>query len=169
MPTNPFTAAILEAFALAPPGVVYLETLQIHHPSVSPDIYLVRDRAAWTLKDEGGVSRDFVACSFTLALPPSGDNGLQQLTISVDNIDLTISDFLTQCLSYTTPVVVTYRPYRSDDPNTPQMVPPLKLYYTDIEIGDIEVVGTATFADILNRPFPAELYDRIRFPGLANT
>lgn len=164
-----FTTALLEAFALAPPGVVYLKTLQLSHPSLGgQDKYIVADRVAWTLLDENAVSRDFEARAFRLALPPAGDNGLQQLTIGIDNVDLVISDFLKLCLAYTAPVAVTFRAYRSDDPNTVQNNPPLLLSLTDIEVGDIEVVGTATFADILNRSFPSELYTRDRFPGLSN-
>jgi hypothetical protein len=63
-------------------------------------------------------------------------------------------------------VTITYRPYLSTDFERPAMVPPLSLFLTDIVITAVEVVGRATFADILNRSFLPDNYTRRKFPGL---
>lgn len=161
-------AAIKEAYATAPTQMVYLESIQISHALVTPDVFLVNDRVDKTMKIEGGVSKLFRACAFRISLPASGDNGVQQLSLAIDNVDRAISDFMDVVKDSLTPVTVTYRPYLSTDLNTPQMSPPLVLYLTDIVVTEVEVAGRATFADIINKKFPTDLYTRARFPSLAN-
>lgn len=165
-----FSEALREAWALAPAGEVYLETLQISHPSIpGSTVYLVKDLQNFVAFDEDGVSRTFEAAGFEMVLPPSGDNGEVALSISIDNTDKRISDFLNQAKEYSTPVKVTFRPYLATDPSGPQMDPPLTLNLTDIKVSeDNRVTGRATLADVLNKPFGTVLYRRSTFPGLAN-
>lgn len=169
MPNTALTDAIREAYATAPTDVVYLETLEISHPDVEETVYLVKDRQNHdlTLEGAGGV-KTFEACPFRFSLPASGDNGVQELSLAVDNVDRRISDFLNTAKESLDPVTVTYRPYLASDPTTPQLNPPLVLYLTDVVITAVEVSGKATFADILNKKFPTEIYTRARFPSLAN-
>lgn len=162
------TEAIKEAYASAPAGVVYLETLQIHHPLVAEDKFLVQDRTDKVMTLEDASVHTFRACAFRMSLPASGDNGLQELSIAIDNVDQEISDFIDAVKDSLVPVTVTYRPYLSTDLTTPQMDPPLVLSLTDITVSTIEVTGRASFADIINRKFPTDFYSRSRFPGLAN-
>jgi len=161
--------AIKEAFALAPSNVVYLETLEIIHPQIVDSIRLVKDRANHDFRLESGVVKTFEAAGFRMALPQSGDNGLQELTIGIDNVDRRVSDFLNTAATYGEMVTVIFRPYLSTDPNTVQMNPPLELYLTDIAVTALEVTGKATFANINNKPFPTERYTRSRFPSLGNS
>ena len=65
-----------------------------------------------------------------------------------------------------TPVEIIYRPYLSTDLTQSQMIPPLVLYLKDIQITAAQIVGRATFMDVVNKKFPTELYTRARFPGL---
>jgi hypothetical protein len=162
------TEAIKEAYASAPTGVVYLETLQISHPLVVEDIFLVNDRVNHAMTLETAVVKNFRACSFRMALPASGDTGLQELSLTIDNVGREISDFMTTVRDSLDPVVITYRPYLSTDLTTPQMDPPLVLNLTDVVVTAAEVSGRATFADIINRKFPTDFYTRSRFPGLAS-
>lgn len=144
--------------------MVFLDTLEIAHP-LQDTIYLVRDRVDHDFTVDG-VVRTFTACGFRFALPSAGENGLQELGLAIDNVDRRPSDFVQAVKLSDQPVQVTYRPYLSNDPATCQMNPPLVLFLTDIVITPADVQGRATFADVLNRSFLAELYTRRRFPAL---
>lgn len=158
-------AAIKEAYATAQNDVVYLDTLEISN-TLAGTLYLVRDRIDHEFTLETSEVKTFVATGFRFSLPAAGDNGLQDLSIAVDNVDQRPSDFIKAALASNDPVQVIYRPYLSSDPTKPQMDPPLRLYLTDVEINSVEIVGRATFADILNRKFLTESYTRRRFPAL---
>lgn len=168
MPNESLTAAIKEAYATAPSNVVYLETLEISHPLVTPSIYLVKDRVNHDFTLETAAVKTFRACSFRLTLPTSGESGVQEIGIAIDNVDRAIGDFLNTVKESLTPASLTFRPYLSTDPTTPQMNPPLVLFLRDAVVNVFEVTGKATFADILNKRFLSQLYTRERFPSLAN-
>lgn len=168
MPNTALTEAIKEAYASAPAGVVYLETLQFSHPLVAQDKFIVQDRVDKVMTLEDATTHTFKACAFRMELPASGDNGLQELSIAIDNVDEEIGVFLETVKDSLVPVTVRYRPYLSTDLTTPQLDPPLVLNLTDIVMSAAEVTGRATFADIINRKFPTDFYTRRRFPGLAN-
>jgi hypothetical protein len=162
--------ALKEAFVLAPSSVVLLETLQVSHPVIpSGTIWLVKDRASWTFTLEDGLTTQlFQAAAFSISLPGAGDNGLQKISIAIDDIQLQVSGFLNQVKQYNTPVSITYRPYLSTDPTKCQMIPPLHLFLTSAVITPQGISCQATFMDIINKNFPSELYNTQRFPGLAN-
>jgi hypothetical protein len=160
--------AIKEAYASAPSNVAVLETLEISHPSIGGTIYIVKNREDLTLTLEDDTEQLFEGVGFRMALPASGDNGVQELTITIDNVDRRISDFLNTAKDYQTPVVVKYRPYLSNDLTTPQMENPIVLFLTDVRVTVFEINAKASFADILNKKFPTQLYTRSRFPSIGN-
>jgi hypothetical protein len=162
--------ALKEAFALAPSATVLLETLEISHPSLpSGTIWIVKDRQNWTFTLEDGITQQvFQAAAFNLALPAAGSNGLQTLKITIDDINLQVSNFCNAAKGYNTPVSIVYRPYLSTDPTTCQMIPPLKLSLTDAVVTPQGVTATCSFMDVNNANFPSQLYNQTRFPGLAN-
>jgi hypothetical protein len=167
MPNNAYIAAAKEGYAAAKTDEVELETLDIYHPDVG-HFYLVADRVNhnFTLEDDSVV--EFEAVGFKFKRPKSGDEGLQELALSIDNVDQRIGDFLTLAKESPQVTTVTWRPYFASDPTTPLMNPPLVLYLTDVRVTDLEVSGKATFADIINMKFPSDTYSRKRFPSLAN-
>lgn len=161
--------AIKEAYALAPSDEVPLETLELCHPSVAGgSLYLINQREPFTLTLENGEQKIFEPVGFQFALPAAGDNGRQDMQLSIDNVDRRISDFIEKAKNYYEPVKVYYRPYLSSDLTTPQMNPPLSLSLQDVSITAQTIAGRASFADVLNRKFPEEYYTRKRFPSLAN-
>lgn len=160
------SAAIKEAYAIAPAGVVVYHTLEIRQTGVQDSIYLVQGRQDVEATDETGVVQTFLASSFQFKLPPSDSDGFTSLQVSIDNVNRAVSDFVKAAMDSQTVVELVYRPYHSDDLTLPAMVPPLTLYLKDVQIGTTQVTGRATFMDLLNRRFPAELYTRARFPTL---
>ena len=90
------------------------------------------------------------------------------MTISIDNTDRRITDFVNTIKGQPGTTEVRYRPYLSNDLTTPQMDPPLLLFLKEISITAVQIQGRATFADIINKRYPSEWYTRERFPSLGN-
>lgn len=168
MPNESLTDAIKEAYALAPRSLVVLDTLQISNPLLVEELFLVRDVVGHDFTLEDLSVETFEPVGFRMELPTIGDNGLQELTIAIDNVDRRITDFVNSVKGNNATTEIRYRPYLSNDLTTPQMNPPLLLYLKEISITAIEIQGRATFADIVNKKFPSELFTRARFPSLGN-
>ena len=168
MPNQALTEALKEAYALAPTEIVILHTLQLSHPSLIEDLFLVQDIVEHDFTLEDLSIETFEPVGFRFALPPIGDQGLQELTISIDNTDRRITDFVNTIKGQPGTTEVRYRPYLSNDLTTPQMDPPLLLFLKEISITAVQIQGRATFADIINKRYPSEWYTRERFPSLGN-
>lgn len=168
MPTD-LTQAIIEAYSLAPTNVAILETIEIYNPLMSPDsIYLVKDRIGYLMNIEGGIPKAFEPAPFRITLPSKSDGGLQELTISIDNIDRRVGEFMKNSRNLESPTLIKYRPYLSTDLTTPQISPPLTLYLKDSTMTVFEVTIRASFLNFLNKKFPSpsQYYSRSRFIGL---
>lgn len=163
---NSLTEAIQEAYAIAPATKSVIHTLQISQDAVQDPIYIAQARQELVALDENGIERYFAPVGFQFSLPPSDEEGFRSLTIAIDNIDQRVTDFVELAKSEVEPVRVVYRPYLSDDLSGPQMNPPLVLFLKELQITAFQVVGRATFMDIINKTFPNELYTRNRFPAL---
>jgi hypothetical protein len=161
------TDAIKEAWAMAPSDVVYIETIEISHPNIDAPLRFVAgyENIEADLEDGGGTVT-FEAGAFKMTLPNAGKDGIQSLQLAVDNVDRRIGEFCRLAAEFEEPVQVTYRPYLSTDLTTPQMDPPLILFLREVSVNDFQVSGRATFADIVNKKFPSQLYTRKRFPSL---
>lgn len=158
--------AIREAMTLAPSNVVIHHTLELIHPSFVSPFRLIQELEGRTLKLEDGVSYQFSPSAFRFSLPTAGDNGVQELSIQLDNTDSRISDALELVMSNPVPITVKYRAYTSTE-DTPQSDSPLVLFLSSIKVTATDVTGSASFADIVNRPFLNTTYTTRRFPGLA--
>lgn len=161
-----YSDAIKEAFAVAPADKVIFHTLEIRQEGVQNPIYLVRSRKELSARDENGVLRTFEPSGFRFSLPPASEEGFQSLNLSIDNVGRRINGFINTAKTSKVPVKIVYRPYLSDDLSTPQMSPPLVLFLRDVSVSTVEVTGKAAFMDLVNLPFPSQLYTRTRFPSL---
>ncbi len=161
------SAAIKEAYSLAPTNVVVLETLEFYNEEVGGHVYLVKDRISHVMK-VGGVDKTFQALPFRLALPKISDGGLQELTIAIDNVDRQISEYVKAVKATQVKTIIKYRPYLSTDLTTPQMDPPLTLYLLNSSVTTFEVKIRAAFLNFLNKKWPqgSQYYTRQRFPSL---
>jgi hypothetical protein len=158
--------AIKEAYAVCPRAAVVLDTLEVRHPSLDESIYLVRNIDDVVAALETAEVVTFRACGFKLSLPASGADGVQEMSLVIDNTDRRVSDFLMSAVTTNIPVKLVYRPYLYSDLTAPQMNPPLELELKDVNIGLADVSGRATFFNLQNSEFPRERYTRRRFPSL---
>ena len=158
--------AIKEAYASAPSDKFIINTLEIRQTGVQNSVYLSQTQNGINAFDENGTEHTFLAAGFQFTLPPSDEDGFKSLNVAIDNINRTASDFIETARQYKVAVEVIYRPYMSDDLTAPQMNPPLVLYLKDVQVGTFQVTGKCTFMDLVNKKFPTELYQRVRFPSL---
>lgn len=160
--------ALVEAYALAPTGVVQFHTLELRHEQMSAPLYLIQGHFHRELKLDplDATPVVFRACAFEFKLPATDDGGLQELTVTIDNTNNRVSDFCESAMQYPAPVEIRYRPYLSTDLNTPLMDPPLRLFLLNVRVQENQVVGRAVPVDFLNLKFPTEVYDTTRFPTL---
>lgn len=160
--------AIKEAFATAQSDVALLETIELTHPELAEPIRLVANSTDLKAQIETNQVVVFKRCAFKFRLPAAGENGHQTLTLTLDNVDRQISQFVRHAAGYHEPITVIYRPYLSNDLTYPQMDPPLMLTLSSVSMNLYQVVGKAVFADVINKKFLNQLYTRERFPSLGN-
>jgi len=167
MPNESLTDALQEVYALAPNDVVALDTIEISYIGLSETLYLVQDRKEWDFTLEDATTHTFKPCGFRFIAPTAGKDGVQQMSLAVDNVGTEVTDFFEALgTELTEPVKVTYRPYLSNDTTQPQMNSPLVLFLVDIQMTTFEITGRATFSNIVNTKYPTDYYTAQRFPGL---
>lgn len=172
MPDASLSAALKEAYAVAPKNVIVYHTLEIHHSTFSTPIRVVRDFADLTATLEAsapvdpGVSVTFVGFAFDLVKPEVSAQGLPQLTIELDNVDRQILAAIEQAMTTTDKITVIYREYISSDLSGPQNDPPMELTISAITVDVLRIRATAGFGDWINRKFPSAEYTPETFPGL---
>ena len=167
MPNESIEDALKEVYALAPNSVIPLDTLEISYVGLPETLYIVKDRVSWDLTLEDSTTHTFKPCGFEFIQPAAGIDGVQQLSLAVDNVGDEVNDFFNALgTELTEPVKVVYRPYLSNDTSGPQLDPPLVLFLVDITMDVFKVSGRATFASIVNSRYPTQYYSAQRFPGL---
>ncbi len=163
-----WSEAVKEAFVSAKKGAVLYETLHISHATAG-DKYVVNQRKDKDLPlTLGGEVMTFKASGFQFTLPPTGENGTQELKIGIQAVDREIVEYLQSLIGSPLPATVYYRPYLNTDLTQPQLDPPLTLTLKSVVVKAGQVQASASFVDVLNKPFPNEYYTRERFPSLGN-
>jgi len=183
MTYDPWSDAIAEAYASLPLDDVILSTLELRHPSLVKPIRIVADLGDILTEDGGdivfghklkleadapldpGASVDFIACGFGFSLPDQQEGQVPSVTVSVDNVAYLITPQLDALIGVRATLDITYREYLASDPDTPQFILG-GLSMTSISSNLTQMTGTASFADLVNRNFPAKVYRPVEYPGL---
>jgi hypothetical protein len=153
-------------YASAPDAIELRETLELAHPLFAATHYVTNGPLAFTAALEGGGVVTFEPLPFGVKLPGANAGGNQDLGLVVDNVDREIIDELERASADpSVRIAATYRAYTSDNLTEPGS-DPIALSLSDISAGMTRVEATATRTDVLNKRFPAVLYDVHRFPGL---
>jgi len=171
-------AAIKEAYASAPSGVIIIHTLEFRHPNFLDDygvrtaIRVVLGHQNLTAKLEASAPLDpgayviFVPMAFELELPNIEHIAVPEVGISIDNVSREIEDNLRIAAASPYPIEVTYRPYLNTDLTNPQMDPPLTMELISAEADDFKVTARASYGNASNVLVPRETYVASRFPGI---
>jgi hypothetical protein len=127
-------------------------------------IFIVNDTQPHSLPIETDEVVDFETRGFKLRFTGSGENGLQNLSITIDDIDRKVSQFVAKAKAYPSPVELVFRVYLSDDLSQQQNNPPTVLYLTTTSNSIEAFSGNATTIDVVNAPFPNAYYRLENFP-----
>lgn len=164
----PISAELKRVYASAPTRQRYVDTLSLNHPLFDPrTFYLVNAREPWRFDRGDGTLVTFSPVAFELIFPTADGRGQQDLRIALDNVGREAMNSLEAAATQPKdPITVTVRTYLNVPDSLPQNNPPLVLTMTEVQVTTTAIVGTATRADTLNRPFPSLLYRIDTFPGL---
>ena len=114
---------------------------------------------------ETGQSVTCTPCGMDLALPARNDDGTQDLTFALSNIDGIASGFIRAALRDGRSMSLIYRVYTSDDLGAPAHAP----HRFKIKGGSVtatQVSITAGYFDLLDTRWPRNTYNLRKFPGL---
>lgn len=172
MPDNSLSEAIKEAYATAPSGDIILHTLEFRHPDFTQPLRVVRDRQDLNATLEATAPENpseevtFVQFAFELELPDVTTGSSPELLLTMDNVSRDVMTYLDLAANSADLIEITYRPYLSTDTSEPQMNPPLTMTVKEVEADIFRITARCGFGDFANRPFPRDVYDLSRFPGL---
>jgi hypothetical protein len=162
----PVSEELQRIYASAPAGELILETLQLAHPLFSQTWFITNAAQPFAATLETGSTVDFICLPFAARQPVSDGSGNQDLGLVIDNVDREIIEELERAIADPSQrIAVTYRVFASGDLGAPGSEP-ISLSISEISAGLTTVEATAGRADVLNRKFPAVLYEIGQFPGL---
>ena len=171
----PISDELKAIFASAKPPNTYVEVLRFKHPQFTQTWYMTNHPPAdgvtpWSFKDENNQNFDTVFVPFQIALPQQDGQGRQDMSIVIGNIGRELVDEIEAAnTDPQTPIECTLLWYIDKQGEAPH-ADPINLTVTDPVVTLETVTLTASRADILNKPFPANnlasIYNTETFPGL---
>ncbi|KRA44702.1 DUF1833 family protein [Devosia sp. Root635] len=181
---DPWSAALAEAYAVAPADDFVIHTLELLHPAFvdgddeADSIRVALDGRAWDLELEagaplfGGEVKRFEPLSLKVSLPEQSETSFGSLNLSLDNVPRTIWPKLQAAARVRASAQVIYREwvavksgseYETDGP--PDMIID-QLTMRVVTATQLRLSGTASFVDLLNRSFPRMTFDMESYPAL---
>jgi hypothetical protein len=168
-----YSEAIAEAFVLAPAHVIVLDTVEFDHPAIG-HLYFVADMVDHIFKVRTPVNDTirvtFRASNLKIAIPMSGEDGISDISFTMDNTDRffsSLSETLNSPANRDTPCKIHYRPYLQDSEDM-QISKAISLTLASASLSLEKASFRAAFLDVVNRSFLTQNYTRLRFPGLGD-
>lgn len=157
MPT--LTEAMKEAVATAPADIPFYDAILIE--STAFDAF----RFVNSEKDEVFNSLTYTAKQFRIKNPVVEANSNPTMQITVSGIDLSVADTLDDAVDSAAVITVNHQGFLSTS-TAPQLQFDRALEAADITMNGNNLTITASFPDLVNRPFPFNRYNAQNFPGL---
>ena len=165
--TRPYLAGGRRVLASAPDQQSPLWGITLSHPLFSETHWLINRPYGRVITLENDELQVYQPCYFVLVLPNMDGKGQQDAQISLQNVDRMIVDELERANNDPTQrIVMTIRLFLEDDLEAGPQNVPLELSLTNIQANQSVVTATAGRSDVLNRPYPLEVYRIDRWPGL---
>lgn len=181
-----WTEALQEAYASAPADEYIIATLELIHPAFvdeeeNPDsIRIALDDRQWTLQLEaeaplkGGQSVVFEPLAMRVTLPEQSEGRLGEMKLAIDGVSRQYIDKLDDAAGVRATAALIYREWlATHDPEDGSYAvsggPDYVLGGMTVKLIDVRqttIEATATFMDLLNRPFPRRKFTREDFPAL---
>ena len=158
MPRNLSTAALNEINSIDS-GEVFLLLLTLVDTSSKgfDPIYIVNNNADIT--SQGQV---YTAYAFSLILADDTGETLPQLSLTMDNVDVTLVEGMR---SYTSPPQVSIQLIMASAPDNPE-IEINDLVLRGVEYDKSTIRGTLIVEDVLNQKFPADRVTQTQYAGL---
>lgn len=147
-----------------------IRTIEISHPSFSDTFYLAENNVDIIGKLENGTEQTFIAHGFTYQLPNVTTKGQSNAKFTIDVTDQQILrefwNFMDNLLTNPNivPIKLNWREYLSNSTEIQNSI-------LDMELNDIQFIynkieATGSMPDIVNRKFPFNRFDELRYEGL---
>lgn len=172
MPDPALSAALAEAYASVPDGVVILDTLEVWHPAFTTPLRIVADGSALHARLEADAPRDagaivtFIALAFRLRAPEASPEAPGVLEAEIDTAGREIVAEIDRAVATLDPIAIIWRRFiagtAADGPDS--VVRGLTL--RSVSATPVRLVALAGWTDLVNERFPRLVYDRERFPTL---
>lgn len=140
---------------------VFLILLKVNHADLDSPIRVVNNYSNITSTADGG-SQEYVGYPFEINLPEDTSENIPEVSLTIDNIDRQIVEAVRTC---TGPPTATIWVVLSDSPNTIEYGP-LEMTIRSTQYNAMTVTATIAPDNVLNEPYPGDLYSPQNFPGL---
>lgn len=181
-----WTAALEEAYAVAPADDYVIHTLELIHPAfvdgggASDSVRVALDDRSWDLRLEagaplfGGQVKTFEPLAMEVSLPEQSETSFGVLKLALDNVPRTIWPKLQAAARVRASAMVIYREWvavrnLSSGIYVPSDAPDMIIDQLTMRVVSatlLRLEGSATFVDLLNKSFPRRTFDAANYPGL---
>ena len=136
------------------------------HPRAET-IYAVNHTESVYATDPFGTAwREFAPIPVEMSFPKRDDSGTYEFSLTVCGVGLEGKTFIDAAYQDPTQPIKCYWSVIILGDTTPQIDPWIELDLANVTLSLEGLVATATRTDILNRPFPKNVYRLSKFPGL---
>lgn len=181
-----WSAAIAEAYAVAPADDYVVHTLELVHPAFvdgqgnADSVRVALDNRSWDLRLEagaplfGGQVKSFEPLAMQVSLPEQSETTFGSLKLALDNVPRTIWPKLQAAARVRASAQVIYREWVAvrnlvtgvyTTADAPDMIID-QLTMRIVTATVLRLEGNATFVDLLNKGFPRRRFTAADYPGL---
>ena len=138
---------------------VFLVLLEIYHADIGPPttLYFVNN-----YEDVSSGGNTYTGFPFAINLPADLDNQLPTVQLQIDNIDRSI---IAAIRGLSGPPTITIKVVLASSPDTIE-AGPFEMTLRRIDYDAFTITGTLEVEDILNEPYPGDMFSPANFPGL---
>lgn len=160
---------LIRIYASGGPDDFFYECLSLSHPNFTATWHITNSVKPLNAVLEDGVTAVvFQPYPFAISLAGTGEDGNQDIEISISNVSRTPIDEIERAAEDPTQrIEFTYRVYIDTDTSKPATVID-GLSISQISITENRIITRASPSDLVNRVFPSRLYTITLFPGLVH-
>lgn len=164
--------ALKEAYASCTVTKEAVDTLEVRSSTGSPaSLYLCKGFVSRAFQLENLTEVTFQPAPFEAEMPAQDSTGARGLTVSIENVDGAVIQWMQAAKRANAVIQLKYRTYLVSTtgaalPRTPQNARPIVLTVKSAVNTLKGVTFSATVADVVNRTFPNAFYSFSAYPGL---
>lgn len=152
------SANLKRALFSAQSDIALIALLELSHPTLSPPIRVAND--ALDVISQG---LTYQAFPFLLTMASDDEGGITEVKLQIDAVDGTVIEAVRSIVD--DELVATFRMVTTDDLDFVE-IGPMDFELRDVEYDAASVVGTLTYQNFLDEPFPSATFTPTRTPGV---